>query len=55
MRKSMRQLKNRVIVVAIAAGAMALVNTAYANQLGHDSMIDLQEILQFLVEVLGKG
>ena len=42
MRKSMRQLKNRVLAVTIAAGAMALVNTAYANQLGHDRMIDLQ-------------
>lgn len=42
MRKSIVQLKKKVITAAIAVGALAMVNLAYANQLGYDRVIDLE-------------
>ena len=42
MRKSIAQFKKKVFAAAIAVGALALVNPAYANQLGYDRVIDLE-------------
>lgn len=42
MRKSFAQLKKKVFTAALAVGALALVNPAYANQLGYDRVIDLE-------------
>lgn len=42
MRKSYAQLRKKAFTAVIAVSALALVNQAFANQLGYDRVIDLE-------------